>query len=341
MAQVLGGAPSVEGGRLRSITDAEKQLIWALLSGADTPPTLRPLPRSTQFTALGRIRSRGWVGARILPNPLVVGWANLTIAVAQPFVDRMVETARSWRNQESCALLWNSHRTLVGAFYNRSDREGAGLLHSIRDGAGGVFLSVSASLERSPVTAYFDFEAAWTKIAGFPGFAAYPQAYPRAAIPRTELRAPTGAERDALQIAVQAGRIDTRLSRRLVGRGWIEPREFLNPIALARDASDFPTGVTFLHGQIQPQRSAGDLFREIVTEVGVTPFLFSSDGTSVLIGALRRSYSTTPETPTTLTGQSLAVLGKFLSSISVIEEDLREFDVPVDHRYDRLLTSES
>jgi hypothetical protein len=349
------GAVSPSPGRARVLTPAEKVLVGQLLAGGNGPITGQ-IPRSTRQAATSRIYQRDWVRDRYVPNPELMGWPWVTFSVTQPYAEKVPEVTRTWRDLPCATVLWGSHRTLFGVYFSRDKAEHQSLRSSLSNpeqGKGGNI--VSQDLARSAVPVYFDFEAAWARVCGNTGSAAYPQSLPRAARPTGEdgphrasatERATLG--RMVIRPFVGSARITERPSplraslraaeRRCLRTGWVEARSFLNPIALAREVVEFPKQVVFIQGSLLASAAPANLFRELVQTGGVSPFLFATDGNSVLLGALSTGRRLMGDPSAASAYLVLSTLKRHLESITLLEEDLGMMEVLVDHRYDRLVS---
>ena len=139
------------------------------------------------------------------------------------------------------------------------------------------------------------------------------------------------------QIHAQRTRAAARATRerRVLRRGLGEFRSFLDPAACSQWASNFPEGVAFIHGSLLVGGEAPELFRALVEEGQVNPFLFATDGKTVLFGCLSRKGAPSERLAVSSRASLLGTVEKFLREIVVIRESLDSLTPLVDHRYDR------
>ena len=119
-------------------------------------------------------------------------------------------------------------------------------------------------------------------------------------------------------------------------RGGVgEFRSFLNPAACSRWASNFPEALAFVRGVLVETATAPELFRLLVTDCRVNPFLFTTDGRSVLFACLSNRVEDREEISVSQRIALLPTVQRFLRQIVVLREPLVDLDTLVDHRYDR------
>ena len=335
--------PSRTTDRFRVLTPAERVLVRAILAGEGAGA--QGLPRSTRKAATTRIYVRDWIRDRYVPNPSVAGWPFITFALSQPFADALPLAASSWQESPAATMLWGSYKTLFGVFFSRTQEDRARLWIALSDpklGRGAILLG--QNLAADPVPVYFDFEAAWARVAGGHGTHSYPQSLPRFTPPPGETTLPRLSRSEEQAMVRLASRpfigpprawkpgsgfspLFGGVEGRCLRRGLVELRSFLNPVTVARDIVQFPKRVAFVHGDLVGSSTPDGLFRELVESVGASPFLFATEGRSVLIGALSEGHRTLPGERATSGEAALAVLKKHLGSIVVVEEDLANVQV--------------
>lgn len=343
------------GGRARVLTPAEKLLVGALLSGRSAP-SASAIPRSTRQAATARIYQREWIRDRYVPNPAVLGWPYVTIAWSHPYADRLPEVSRNWAGQGGAVVVWRAHRTLFGVFFSRQQGDRQRLWASLSnpvDGTGSALLA--QDLTNSAIPVFFDFEAAWARVSGIEGSASYPESLPRNA--RSSEAPPaaslTASERQAIERMVARPFVSSPriaehrpslrslfrgVERRCLRKGLVEARSFLNPVAIAREIAEFPSQVVFVRASLVPPSRPDELFRELVEIGGASPFLYTTDGATVLFASLAAGNQSR-STVRAVSGQVvLSILKRRLRSIQIVAENLGDLEVLVDHRYDRLAT---
>ncbi len=195
---------------------------------------------------------------------------------------------------------------------------------------------------------YFDFEGAWSRVLGLSGTQTYPKPLPSAPPDLRPRRRPSVEEvaglttvpflaPDTSSAGVRAAR---RLSRSTRYRRRLEPyiarRYFLDPTALPGYLQWTLGSVVFVHGRLRDGSSPESPFLFLVTECGVRPFLYVTDGRDVLLAALSPappgpgSRASEPKPPVT------DGLRRFLEGIEVFREGVSGLTALTNHRYDRL-----
>jgi hypothetical protein len=348
-------AGALSGPRARTLTLAEKLVVGQILAGRRGDTSSLRLPRSTRQAASSRLYVRDWIRDRYLPNPPLVGWPLVSVAVTQPFVDQLPLVARVWQESTGATLLWGSHRTLFGVFFSRGRQDRERLCARLSDPRlAKNTIIVGQDLAESVVPIFFDFEAAWARVVGTAGTVSYPQSLPRfvgasgegdaaplskgvtAAVSLMLTRPFVGPPRVNWS-GTGVGSIIHGTDRRLLRTGLVEFRSFLNPIAIARDIVDFPNQVVFIGGELVNPSTPEGMFHELVERRAASPFLLASDGHRVLLGSLSEGPRPSRSEPASPSERALFILKKHLRSINVVDERLDGMQVLLDHRYDHLL----
>jgi hypothetical protein len=342
-------------GRARILTPAEKELVQSIIAGTDRGGVQTRVPRSTRKFTLTRIYLRELIRDRYVPYPPAVGWPFVTVALTQPFSEKVASVRRTWESEPGLTLLWGSYGILFGVFFSRSSDLQKKLWDTLSNQESGHgTLLIGQDLRNSSIPLFFDFEAAWGRVIGNPGLFGYPQSLPKFAQANVDLETEdlSKGEMSAVERLVARPFIGPpRVSRsqgisrpflggpetRCLQKGLVEFRSFLNPIAVARDATDFPKRITFVHGRLLEQSAPEKLFHDLVEEGGASPFLFMTDGRTVMLGALSRGNERSSRNIESTGRIILPILNRNLQSIVTLEADLGSIDVFVDHRYDRLI----
>ncbi len=209
---------------------------------------------------------------------------------------------------------------------------------------------------------YFDPEGAWSRLTRGEGTTAYPRPLGGRPLPSParerfqqhpgfpsivrELlsRTPSeGMEERPLHLRGTFGLPRSR--RRLVELGFVERRLLVDFGRLPPVGGRKVNQVMLLHGALLPGAKVEELFRALVGEAGVNPFLFASDQTSVLVGAYAegqhpeergRSIVTRSEAGPGARTPPLEIFRRFLRGLDPYWADLQGLDVLLDHAYDRL-----
>jgi hypothetical protein len=305
------------------------------------------LPRRTAQAIRQRAYVRDWLTDRYVPNPVVLGYPTALFLLARPYSERALAVVEQWRSNPRNVLLWASPELLFGVFLARGPEEAEAIQRRLAD-ASAVRLEVGlrTDLTEATVPVYFDFEAAWTGWTGLPGTIRYPRPLPSGEFGRAN-GGLTPGERNAISGLLVApflggnpGRGVSRFSRlyraeqRWLNSGQVEFRSFLNPREVARWVTRFADQVVFVHGDLVEPGGASELFHALVSECGVGPFLFATNGRSVLMGALS---STSYSPPRRISAPVLPRIGTYLRGIRIVREGLAHLEPTVVHRFERLL----
>lgn len=343
--------PDATDGRVRVATSAEAAVVQGLLAGAEpvVREGARPLARRTWQTVRQRVYQREWVHDRYVPDLAAIDRPYLTFALAQPFLEAAPATSRAWRDLRENLLLWSSHELAFGVFASA----GGGALEALRlalsrpgTHRGEFLLSVDTRTPSLPV--YFDFEPVWARTVGREALVAYPQPFPGPPSgPETTLKP---VERGAILrllgrpfLPGGSGRLTTRegglfartWERRCLASGRVRHRTFLDPAQVARWLTGFPPQVAFLHATLRPGRTSEGLFHTLLAECGLRPFLYATDGSTVLLGHLAHAPGIRQTGREQDGGKLATLLPSWLAEIAVVREPLESLLTIVNHRYDR------
>jgi hypothetical protein len=289
----------------RVLSDAEGILTQHALAGErsddGSPRGGRELPRRTRQTVLQRIYQRGWVHDRYVPSPALVGRPHVTFALAQPFSEDVVRAAQRWQRASGGVLLWVSPETLFGVYFSRDVRARSRLVESLTASVKErTEIVLSVDLREQSVPVYFDFEAAWNRVAGRAGAISYPHSLAGTGVhpDRPESEPPSARAYRSLSELVARPFPSGRFvpsgmgaslhlggvpEQRYLRHGWVERRTFLEPTEVARWVSDFPRRLAFVHGELLPGATAPRLFRALVEGCRINPFLYVTDDRHVLL----------------------------------------------------------
>ncbi len=341
---------------MREISDAEALVLADLLADPDRERSTRrsdAVPRRTRQAIRQRLHAREVVQSRYVPDPALLGNPFVTFAMAQPFAEAWSETARRWGARTESVDLWALRDMLFGVFLLPSAAEAEALQDSLAGPgicASARFLCCDSRGGTIPV--FFDFEAAWVALEGLGGTLAYPQPLtsstltaevPRRDLPKADreaLRQMVGRplvapiERDGRSTQIHRPRLRAR-ERRLLRDGACGHREFLDPRNCRRWARGFPELLVFVWGNLIEGKAAPDLFRSLVERSGVHPFLFVTDGSTLLLGALSRRATESPGRTVAPRDTALVTIESYLQRVVVLRKPLEDLEVLVDHRYDR------
>ena len=336
---------------MRSLTENEAIALRALL--ASQPIKERDRLRSTGLArrTFERIRKRaygqGWVFDRFVPDPAWTGLGSVHLILARPYAESIEGTVFAWSQRPSNVLLWRWPGTLFGVFFLREPSS-----ELVNAGTALPQATVECSLTASPrdrqVPIYFDFEAEWSRVASLRGTLAYPRPVSSAAAGPAEFTTPL-ADRSAslarllgrpLRQADQRAPIRVspfflpRSEQRLIAEGVVTRRTFLDPQRVPGYGGRLLKGIAFLTASLAAPRTELRLFGCLV-RANLTPFLFASDGTRVLVAFLTTaSFDEAGSSAPKLA--NVPDLRSCLNEMRVVEESLTELTVVMNHRYDRL-----
>jgi hypothetical protein len=306
------------------------------------------LPLRTAQAIRQRAYVRDWLTDRYVPNPVVLGYRTALFLVARPYSERALAIMEQWRSHPRNVLLWASPELLFGVFLARGPEEAEAIQRRLTD-ASAVRLEVGlrTDLTEATVPVYFDFESAWTGWTGLPGTIRYPRPLPSGEFDRPNGGGLSPGERGAISGLLVAPFLGGnpargvsrfsrlyRAERRWLNSGQVEFRSFLNPREVARWVTGFADQAVFVHGELVEPGGASELFHALVSECRIGPFLFATNGRSVLWGALSSTSFTPPRRSSV---PVLAKVGTYLRGIQIVREDLAHLEPTVDHRFERLL----
>ncbi|MCI4358145.1 MAG: hypothetical protein L3J95_00740 [Thermoplasmata archaeon] len=350
---------------MRALTDAEAKTIAVLLGSAASPERERlsrsGLPRSTYHAARRRAYDEGWLRDRYVPEPDRFGFPFASFIVARPFADRVGELLRSWQDHPGNVVLLGGPAAVLGTFFHASEASARSMAGGKAWGElAGSASAVVADLARASVPVYFDYEGLWAHISGTLGTVAYPRGLGGDARSGTDPAEPLPALTDHQRWA--AGEMLSRSAedsgaglplvgplglpfsqQRLVAKGWVNHRVFLDPSKLSSYRGNAADQYVFIAGKPKADLRPEELFQSLVRESRVFPFLYVVGPDRVLIGAMgasaARKSSVSPGSDARQ--PVMPTLQESISGIEVIQEPAPSLPILVDHRYDRLIPSKA
>jgi hypothetical protein len=349
---------------VRALTDSEARVIAVLLAARPDHERERlhqvGIPRSTYHAVRRRAYDEGWLRDRYIPHPVPLGRPWVTFLVARPYADRFEEFAKEVSEDPGNVLLWTGSQAALAAFFHAKAADPQlllGRLESMRLAAPPLALTVRADGPTVPV--YFDFEGLWGHLAGTEGTLAYPHGLGGA----ISAEASEAADADAARVvltphqqwalgellrrpfaAAEQGRGGHLVGpfglpfsqRRLLARGWITHRTFLEPSRLPPYQGKAADQIVLISGTPRPGARPEVLFSTLTRESRVYPFLFVVGPNRWLMGALGGA-SPAPVEARAARRPVLPTLREYLEGIEIVQEAAAGFTSPVDHRYDRLI----
>ncbi len=342
---------------MRALTEAEAKTVAVFLGSASAPERERlarsGLPRSTYHAARRRAYDEGWLRDRYVPQPERFGFPFAVFVVARPYADRLEELVRTWSADPGLVALWGGPEAVVAVFLGATEDAA----REFGEGRGWRELTSSASpvladLRGPGVPVYFDFEGLWAHLSGIDGTVAYPRGLGGATAaedgaPITDhqrwaagelLARPFGADRAGGRLVGPLGLPFSQ--QRLVARGWVNHRVFLDPSRLASYRGSAANLYVFVSGTPNPGMRPEVLFESLVRESRVFPFLYAVGSDRILLGAM--GASTPGAGPGASSGGGprrpvMPTLNASISGIELLQVPATSLPVIVDHRYERLI----
>ena len=339
---------------MRWLTSSEARVICDMLADSAVPERrlIREagIPRSTYHSIKHRALANGWVRERYVPNLSLLMVTRLRFFLAQPYSERWRDAVRALRENSSTVLLWAWPETLFAVIGERSARVG-------RDDTAAHELYRQAWSVTEPsgfdgILAYFDHEGSWSTWAE----GTKPRSYPRTVpdfrkLSRGRLRTLSKADWAVIRLLVahpfdsKHGREGTNLYNR-----WLLSRRQRNLIAsgcvsrmVLPSLSEMPPydrwhpqRVVFVTGLIRVGTDPRMFFTDLSQRMRVYPFLFSHDGSRVLFAGLSPAIGTAPQ----VDRSTVDLVKHYLEKVAVVREPLDTLFPLIDHRYDRLVSSD-
>jgi hypothetical protein len=309
------------------------------------------LPRRTFQASRSRILLREWVQRRMVPNFISLGLPIASFVLCRPYAENCRRIQGLWGHETSNALTWASPETLFGVFFSADWRSAQRLAGAIAPEASLLErIILHADIRDSSVPVYFDFEGLWAKLYGRPGLFGYPTPLDwsrelESAVSPVLLQSRRQRVLDAIGSARSEGDDSARApliaigsERRKLSRfGLIRPRVFLDPVSVSRTLSGFPDGLAFVSGRLRSDCSYEALFRILIDDCDIIPFLFACSEGQVLVGSMYRRAAASDAAVRERPASRIAMLSACLTTIAVLREPFDGLTVPVNHRYDRPL----
>ena len=344
---------------MRTLTDAEARVISVLLAA---PPTrererLRQIdvPRSTYHAARKRAYEEGWLDDRYVPDPLSFGFPIVSFLLVRPYADRLTELMGAWDRAPGNVLTWGSSQLALGVFYHRSARESAAVATVVEGKYATWTFSLPVRTDRTDLPVYFDYEGLWSHLASMEGASGYPHGLGGRS-PGSSEDPPAlttgqrwGAKELVLRpfVAASEGRPGHLVGplglpwgqQKLLRAGIVGHRVFLRPSKVPPFRGRAADHVTFITGDLTPSTRPEVLFATLTRDCLVFPFLFAVADRRVLIAALGHAAPAGAAPFTTSRRPVLETLRAMLTGIELSREAVANLVMPVDHRYDRLVTA--
>lgn len=327
-------------GRMRRLTSAEARAIGLLLavSGDDTTASRRApgLPRSTFQAIRQRLQGSGWIKERYIPSPRATGCPGILVSLSLPFVERRLETLRRLRNRLGTVVLWVSPSMLLCVSYCPTPTSTDHEIPSDWLRQSWTFYALSNPTD---VPVYFDYQGAWSTLAGLRLSESYPKPLPAGPV---GLGLPDDGELRSLVSrpfnAIPGPRLLdglrpwqlTRRQRRMLRDGWVARRFLPDFAAIPSYNGARVESAVFLTGKLIPNASLRDLRIRLLERLRVAPFLALQENRRILIAMLSPAPSSLESTRPPVS----EVFQAALRDIEVIREPLDSLFPLIDHRYD-------
>ncbi|MCI4373852.1 MAG: hypothetical protein L3K02_09480, partial [Thermoplasmata archaeon] len=240
---------------MRALTDSEARVIAVLLAARPDRERERlrqvKVPRSTYHAVRRRAFEELWLRDRYVPHPSPLGFPFVTFLLGRPFADRFEEFNAAAAADSGNVFLWTGAQVALAIFFHRKPEDGrrwAARVVEQKLGAAPTVVTVGADGPTVPV--YFDFEGLWCHLAGIAGTLAYPHglggARPsddkegevplltshRAWAIGELLRRPFTGEGEGKGPHLVGPFGLPYAQRRMLARGWVDHRTFLDPAPL-------------------------------------------------------------------------------------------------------------
>jgi hypothetical protein len=343
---------------MRLLTRAEAVVIQSLL--ASEPVTDREqirrsgLPSRTFEVARNRVLAAGWVHQTYVPDPLLLGRPQAFIVFAHPYAEHFQDVVARWKQTDGNVVLWRGGTSVLGVFLRSSSASSLTPTFVLGDPERySRVKSFQVDLCDSEIPVYFDFEGGWSRVAKERPPVKYPRSFPD-----RERIGPTGKEASPAELRLMETVSDSSIhsnpptsrnsrARSNAGReeiaraltaGLVSRRAFLRLQSLPGYGAWNLRQIAFLTGRLRRSSESNVLLQTLNGHVGVTPFLFVSDGADVLSGFLSPSPGAPERGPPSRTPSLIGTLQAFLSEIHVTREPIEDLTAVVDHEYSRLFS---
>ncbi|MCI4319267.1 MAG: hypothetical protein L3K23_03930 [Thermoplasmata archaeon] len=344
---------------MRSLTDAEARVLTALV--ADVPEGERDrlrriaLPRSTYHAARRRCYAESWVLDRYVPDPVAFGFPWVAFLAARPFADRIREFVKMLSDHPAAVVVASSPQFLLGVAWAESERAAREFVDSpTKNGLAGWSYGVVSDARSGSIPVYFDYEGAWSHVAGAMGTTDYPRGLggnppgendPGPSSRRTSWAAlelvhrPFAAEAEGRPGHV-IGTFGLPWSqRRLLEAGTVRHRVLLDAGRIPPYQGRAAGQLVAITGTLKEGHSAGALLATLTQASRVFPLLMASGSGRLIILALGQAAGPSSHSfPRDAERQPpMSRLRDALEGIEILQDSVTSISPWVNHRYDRLL----
>ncbi len=347
LSKPQGGVMDGPGaGKERPMTTAEARFLLSALAypgGPENPRReLSGLARSTYHSVRARVDTQGWIQESFVPDPAALGYHRVTFLLGRVFAERRAETSRRLSETPGVVSLWLLPQTIFAVAFHKGEEDEGRFLARAKEGSPFSQLNtLSCGIRHDQLPVYFDYEGLWSHLIGNESLISYPTAVSH----REERGEVSVRDRFTMEETVRTGSFRRgmlglpRRGRGVVSRQLVGPRVFLRPWRLpvyqgrAIDQFVFVTGLL-------TRGTSFDLLSALTAEARAYPFLFATDGTRVLLGAMGQ---TRPVSPGTIGRRRpvLEVLGRSLTEIENLVEPTVGCEPVIEHAYGTLFPPRS
>ena len=315
------------------------------------------VPRTTYRSAKRRLYSEGLLEDRFIPNPNAIGIPRVSFLLSRPSVEKAASVVDTLTKVPGTVELWSGTQVVLAVIFHESVEEGESFLRMITTGEVGNPLSViqvDTADCRGPVSnvpVYFDFEGAWVRYCGSTATKSYPcpLLHPNngsTAHDEPQKKVPLSI---ASLLTRHFGRPShlsgpssvPRSQKRNLRQGRVEWRVFLGLSHLNNKKYRGMTfqDVVFLTGKLRKSGGLAELLADLAGS-NVRPFLLASDDNSVLMANLGIGLGAVDYAPVDAQPRQpvIQLIARHLKNIELIREPLAPLRMPIEHRYDRLVS---
>lgn len=346
--------PSEQG---REVRGAEADVLRSLFRahpGSEEERIRRSgLPRTTYLSAKKRLYARGVVRDAYLPNPLLFGRRVALFVLARPYAEDFASVADRLREARASVVVWVGRTAIFGIQLHRTEEDAGHAREELSHSLANRLFTLAADLSSAPVPCYFDFEGIWSSIMEREGLDGYPRPLggplPQGWFAPTPSHAETGLAARLVRRSLSSGDTERashlmgphtlpRSERRLIHRGLVQWRVLPSIAAFPAHSVRRVQDLVFVHGALKDGITAKELLGRLVYEGHVFPFLYVTDGVSILLSGLGTGHPQGSSGTASVQGHRSVggILEGGLSRIEVVRESLVSVTVTVDHRYDRI-----
>lgn len=329
---------------MHELTASEAATILSILSkdrgteNSEIDPS--GIPTSTFYATRRKIYAAGWLSDRYVPHPWAIGIRAIDCVLLRPGPAERIRVEWELGSSAENVVLWSGLNVLFGIFFRQD-----GKVREIENGT-----TVTITAESGSIPVYFDYSRSWSRFIQVERETGYPRSF-RGVLPRTERAVPPAVPGLILQDQNGGGPSSpahrwhsssglSRIEQRLLERGVVCSRTFLNPDATPPFDDRALGEIVFLTGELREGVSSADVLSGLDGQCHVSPIFLADDGTKVLILALGQvgARASIRTKVSRAAGPVAATLDSLLKGLQMTVEHIDSLRKLVDHRYDRLFS---